>query len=243
MNILFFTKSKPYTCEILNRFYEQGHTVIVVCKDMESFRETTMQAMCGEMGIHVYDNQSIYRAIDKKTLPQCDLAISNTYGRLIKKPIIDFVDGRIFNVHCAPLPAYRGMFAYNWAIFNEEKSWAVTAHYVNEQFDEGEIIKATNFAIDPQMITVTELERESQKVGLELTLEVIRMFEKEKKPAGKKQEGAARYYSREDFEWLKRVTSRDSASVIHRKIRACWCPPYEGAYYECDGARFPLQYK
>ena len=48
------------------------------------------------------------------------------------------------------------------------------------------------------------------------------------------------YYSRQDFEDLKRITETDTAAVITRKVRACWCPPYEGAYLERDGIHFAV---
>lgn len=238
MNILFFTKSKPQTCKILQVLNHSGHSVAVVCKDTESFQGSEMADWCREKHITVYDNDMLYSILAEGNLPPFDLAISNTYGRLIKKPVIDHVKGKIFNVHCAPLPEYKGMFVYNWGIFNGETQWTVTAHYVNERFDEGDIIVAKSFSMDPFKITVAELEQKSQIVAAELTLSLVERFAKEEKIVGVPQRKNGHYYSRKDFEDLKKVTSKDSAPVIQKKIRACFCPPYEGAYWEHDGARF-----
>lgn len=240
MRILFFTKSKPFTFEILQKLCEKGHTVSVVCKTLADFADTKMGKWCREQNIPVYDNVSLYEDLKAGKLPRFELGISNTFGRLIKKPIIDHVQGKIFNVHCAPLPEYKGMFAYNWGIFNQEKEWGVTVHYVNEKFDEGDIIELVRFPVDPNTITVKALEHQSQQVGAEVTLRLVERFASGEDVAGVPQQSGGHYYSREDFETLKRVSLQESAETIAKKIQACYCPPYEGAYFERDGKRFYL---
>lgn len=238
MRILFFTKSKPYTCQTLKDICERKHQVSIVCKSKVDFEGTEMQKWCFENNIRVYDNSELYDILESGELPKFDLGISNTYGRLIRKEIIEYFDGRIFNVHCAPLPQYKGMFIYNWGIFNEEDEWAVTAHYVNEKFDEGDIIEIVKFPIDKKNITVKELEQKSQKTAADLTLKIVDMYDRGETIPKIPQEGKGHYYKRVDFDELKKVTSADTAQVICKKIKACYCPPYEGAYWEHDGMRF-----
>lgn len=240
MNILFFTKSKPFTCKTLRELYNQGNSISVVCKSKSDFVGTEMGKWCRTNQILIYDNDSLYETLNAGNLPQFDLGISNTYGRLIKKQIIDHLRGRIFNIHCAPLPEYKGMFVYNWGIFHKETEWGVTAHYVNEKFDEGAIIEIAKFPIDPSTITVKELEQMSQEIGAELTLKIVRRFANGEDIRGTSQVSNGHYYSRADFEELKRVSLHDPAQVITKKIQACYCPPYEGAYFERDGKRFYL---
>lgn len=240
MRILFFTKSKQFTCEILQKLCEDGHMVSVVCKTFADFAGTEMDRLCREQNVTVYDNVSLYEKLSAGQLPKFELGISNTYGRLIKKPVIDYVKGKIFNIHCAPLPEYKGMFAYNWGIFNHEREWGVTAHYVNEKFDEGDVIEIVRFSVDPDTITVKVLEHQSQQIGAELTLRLVERFAKGDEVVGVPQKSGGHYYSREDFEALKRVSPQESAETIARKIQACYCPPYEGAYLERDGKRFYL---
>lgn len=240
MKILYFTKSKPYTCEVLRKLYAENHEVTIVCKNRESFEGTEMDCLCQKLGATVYDHDTVNDLVENNQLSTYDLGISNTYGRLIRPGVINHLNGKIFNLHAAPLPWYKGMFAYNWAIFNQESQWGVTAHYVNEKFDEGAIIEMRTFPIDPLRITVKELERESQRLAAEMTLQLVQKFEENGKLAAKPQESGGRYYSREDFERLKQIQMSDSAEVIRRKIHACWCPPYEGAYWEHDGVHFVI---
>lgn len=240
MNILFFTKSKPYTCLAAQALKDAGHSIDIVCKDKQSFLESDLQIWCLKNGITVYTNDDLYKHLSNGTLCRYDLAISNTYGKKIKKEIIDYVDRRIFNVHCAPLPRYRGMFAYNWGIFQQETEWAVTAHYISEDFDTGEIIEVKRFPIDLKTITVKELEEKSQHYAYELTLKITNEFSNGGRPLGVPQQGETHYYSRKDYENLKRILPQDDADVVSRKIQACYCPPYEGAYLQCGNKRFPV---
>ena len=46
--------------------------------------------------------------------------------------------------------------------------------------------------------------------------------------------------SRRDFEGLRRIKPSDLPDEIDRKIRAFWCPPYNGAYIELQGKEFTL---
>lgn len=53
------------------------------------------------------------------------------------------------NFHPSPLPEGRGPYPLVRAILEERSSWAVTCHRINEKFDQGEILDAQHFAIDP----------------------------------------------------------------------------------------------
>lgn len=60
----------------------------------------------------------------------------------------------IVNLHLAPLPAYRGFYAFSHAIANGEDNFAVTLHYVDEGIDTGPIIatREVPMADDPQQL-------------------------------------------------------------------------------------------
>lgn len=55
----------------------------------------------------------------------------------------------IINIHYAPLPKYGGYWPEMWAIWNEEKKFAVTMHYVTKGLDTGPIIAQRWFDIIP----------------------------------------------------------------------------------------------
>jgi len=76
-------------------------------------------------------------------------------GFLLKFPenIISAFPNKIINVHPALLPKYggRGMYGSNVhkaVVVNKEKESGITIHYVNEHYDEGNIIFQANTSVD-----------------------------------------------------------------------------------------------
>lgn len=65
---------------------------------------------------------------------------------------INMMDSKlgIVNVHYAPLPKYGGYWPEMWAIWNNEKNFAVTIHYVEKGLDTGPVIAQKWFEIVPQ---------------------------------------------------------------------------------------------
>ncbi|MCH8495018.1 MAG: hypothetical protein LAT57_05225 [Balneolales bacterium] len=52
-----------------------------------------------------------------------------------------------FNLHPGPLPAYSGLNAPSWAVYNEEATHAVTIHHITDTIDTGNIAYETHFPI------------------------------------------------------------------------------------------------
>lgn len=240
MNILLLTKSKKYTCEILKYLIDRHHVTGVVCKSFDIIKDTELERLCLKHNIPLLEPAMLYQKIEEKTLPQTDLAVSNTFGRLIRKPLLDWVNGNCINLHGAILPNYKGLFTYNHGLLNGETEWGVTAHYVNEKFDEGNIIEIRKFPIRADEITVTELEALTQKTAYELTVDLIEKWQKTGPLPSTPQGNGGKYYSKEDFENAKEIHFTDSPQTVQKKIHAFWCPPYEGAYVNIGGEHFQL---
>ena len=51
------------------------------------------------------------------------------------------------NIHAGKLPFYRGRNVLNWVLINDEKEFGITAHYVDEGIDTGDIIHQETFPI------------------------------------------------------------------------------------------------
>ena len=68
-----------------------------------------------------------------------DLVFSYTYNRIIKKEIIDAVQGNIVNLHTSFLPFNRGADTNMWSLI-EKTPRGVTLHYIDEYVDKGAII-------------------------------------------------------------------------------------------------------
>lgn len=161
-----------------------------------------------------------------------DLIISLLYPNKIKEPILSYAKLGCINFHPAPLPEYKGVAPYTKGIIDGVDTWGVSAHYIDEEIDTGDIIKINKFHISNQE-TSKSLSLKSHKELYKLFTEVVGMFINGI-VTRKKQIGGT-YFSKKDFELLREVKKDDSATMIERKIRAFWCPPHEGAYCFING--------
>lgn len=68
-----------------------------------------------------------------------DFIISYGYRYILKKPIVDFMKGRIINLHPSYLPWNRGVHPNFWS-WVEDTPKGVSIHFIDEGIDTGNII-------------------------------------------------------------------------------------------------------
>ena len=87
--------------------------------------------------------------ISKSELPFTPDVICSIYYRyIIKKQIIESCKGKIFNLHPALLPKYRGCSSLTWAMINGEKEAGFTYHYIDVGTDTGDVIIQESLKIE-----------------------------------------------------------------------------------------------
>tara|TARA_R100000995_G_C3482660_1_gene125002 strand:+ start:246 stop:890 length:645 start_codon:yes stop_codon:yes gene_type:complete len=190
-----------------------------------------------------------FKNVSTEKITECnrdiDLVISYCYNFRIKEPLISGPKYGCINFHPAPLPEYKGLAVYNFAILNEESKWGVTCHYVNEKFDEGDIISQTNFNIGPnhtvdslRSLSHTYLHKELNK----FLNNKKHFLNKSRKPQKKR----GNYYSREMLEKERVVDimdiSKESKHSLDKKIRAFYCPPHKGFSIKICDDEYELKY-
>src|SRR3569623_862393 len=92
-------------------------------------------------GIRVYEFADALAALKAGQL-RFDLGLSMLYWKKLKDELLSMPSRGVINFHPAPLPEYKGTAGYNLAILEQRNSWAVTAHYMDEQIDTGGIIES-----------------------------------------------------------------------------------------------------
>ena len=78
--------------------------------------------------------------LEKFTKFDCDFFVSMSFDQIFKGEFINLPSKGIINCHAGALPFYRGRNVLNWAIINGEKKFGVTAHFIDEGIDTGDII-------------------------------------------------------------------------------------------------------
>jgi len=158
----------------------------------------TNNSDCGAVQIAL-ENGIPYYHISRKVYPDCsDERYSEIFLEKLEKHKIDFIalagymkmidagiikkyPNRIINIHPALLPAFggKGMYGMNVHIAVIEsgaEESGVTIHYVNEKYDEGEIILQEKVKVEPDD-TAETLQKKVLKLEHRCYAEAIKIIE------------------------------------------------------------------
>jgi phosphoribosylglycinamide formyltransferase-1 len=85
---------------------------------------------------------------------QIDWVILAGFLSKIPENVVDFYSNRIVNVHPALLPKFGGkgmygMHVHQAVVNNQEKTTGITIHFVNEYYDQGDIIFQATCNVEP----------------------------------------------------------------------------------------------
>ncbi len=89
----------------------------------------------------------------------CDILVSMSFDQIFRAPILACSPNGIINCHAGQLPWYRGRNILNWVLINDEPTFGVTVHHVDEGIDTGDIILQKNYAISDEDNYGTLLDR------------------------------------------------------------------------------------
>lgn len=189
-----------------------------------------LQKICEIYNITVLTEENLKELYRKGRL-EADYIFS-FYWKRIGKEILAIPQKGSINFHPGPLPEARGS-GYHMAILENWGYYGVTAHYMDEEFDTGELIKCRHFSIAPNIINHELVKLTHENLFLLFQDIVKKIFE------GETLEGIPqteeRYFSLSKLESSKKILEEDTEQQIERKIRAFWNPPYDGARINING--------
>lgn len=110
-----------------------------------------------EVPTHIFDRHAFYQTdeiVDLLVRLQIDLVVLAGFLWLVPQNLLKKYPNKIINIHPALLPAYGGKGMYGDRVHQavldaDEEESGITIHFVNEQFDEGEMIYQARFRIEP----------------------------------------------------------------------------------------------
>jgi methionyl-tRNA formyltransferase len=222
MRILYFGDA-IWGAEALKLLHRSGrHVVGVVVRANPT--DGALQAIAQDLGIEVHQpprcNAPSFLDTIKTLSPDLNLSVS--YDQILRSPIIQSAPLGFVNFHAGKLPWYRGRSVINWAIINGESEVGITAHFVDEGIDTGDIILQTTIPVGS---TDTYAEVLARVVGkfpgiVKATVDLISTGEFETR---KQLQSAGSYFPRrrpgdEVLDWT------DTSQNIHNKIRAITRP-------------------
>lgn len=197
--------------------------------------DLTLQDICKNNGVSILTEEELIDLHNKGEI-EADYILS-FYWKKIKKDILAIPKNGSINFHPGPLPEARGS-GYHMAIMENWGYFGVTAHFMDEEFDTGEIIECRRFKISEDILNI-DLVKMTHEHLYQLFTDIIQQIingvalKKEEQEEG-------RYFSLCELERNKLVQPDESIDEIDRKIRAFWNPPYSGAQIEIKGRRYTL---
>ena len=77
-----------------------------------------------------------------------DLGVVASFNKRLPKELLQLTKDGFINLHPSKLPDYRGANPYSHVIINGEEESAITLHFMDENFDTGDIISQYRFNLD-----------------------------------------------------------------------------------------------
>ena len=93
--------------------------------------------------------------------------------KVLSAAVLNLFKGKALNFHPGILPYYKGLYCYQWAVANGEKTFAATIHFMQPDVDSGDIVIERRFPIEDNdtgfSIYQKSIKNGQQAIGLVLS--------------------------------------------------------------------------
>jgi len=156
-HIAIFASGSGSNAENISRFFD-NNPIIEVSLFLTNNPNAPVTERAKRLGIpcYIFNREDFYntnKVLDELNKYGIDLLVLAGFLWLIPSNLIRNFPKRIVNIHPALLPKYggKGMFGlhvHQTVIENHEKESGITIHYVNEEYDAGDIIFQSRCLVD-----------------------------------------------------------------------------------------------
>jgi phosphoribosylglycinamide formyltransferase-1 len=155
--VLFASGKGSNAAAIINYF--RGNPEVNIALIVSNNREAGVLQLAEANGIpHLVINRKAFYETQEylDAIRNChpSLIVLAGFMWMVPRYLVEAYPGKIVNIHPALLPKYGGkgmygMHVHEAVIMNEETETGITIHYVNEHYDEGEVIEQQRCAVLP----------------------------------------------------------------------------------------------
>jgi len=154
---IFASGSGSNAQKIMEHFKRSSEAEVVLILTNNPQAYVLQRADNFEVPSHIFTRDEFYKSDDVIKLLknlQVDLIVLAGFLWLVPPSLLKAFPNKIINLHPALLPKYGGAGMYGdhvhkAVLANNEEESGITIHFVDEQFDEGEIIHQSRFRIEP----------------------------------------------------------------------------------------------
>ncbi len=119
--------------------------------------------------------------LGKIKILNADVGIVCSYNRKFPSALLQSIKGGIINCHPSLLPDYRGGNPYSNVIINGETETGITLHYMDENFDTGNIIWQRKVSVSPKE-TMGTLFNKQNYIAADMISEFFKKYETNPNP-------------------------------------------------------------
>lgn len=154
---IFASGSGSNAQKIMEHFKRNSEAEVVLILTNNPQAYVLQRADNFEIPSHIFTREEFYKTDNiiklLKNL-QVDLIVLAGFLWLVPENLLKAFPNKIINLHPALLPKYGGKGMYGDHVHNavlaaKEEESGITIHFVNEKFDEGEILHQSRFKIEP----------------------------------------------------------------------------------------------
>ena len=189
---------------------------------------TPVKALAEERGLRVFQPSTL-RGEDFAELLAFldpDLILVAAYGKILPENVLEYPKYGCINAHASLLPKYRGAAPIQRAVMNGERETGVTAMYMDEGLDTGDMILSERVAIEDDDTFETVHDKLAQ-AGAEAISRVVKTAKTGELPREKQNGNESTYAAK--IERADRVIDfNESACAVHNKIRGLY--PFPRAF-------------
>ncbi|MBN1119026.1 MAG: phosphoribosylglycinamide formyltransferase [Bacteroidales bacterium] len=156
-NIAIFASGSGSNAQNIIEYFQNSkntHVKCILCNSLKAF--VLERARNLNVNSFVFDRKGFYnenKVLDYLKSQEIDIVVLAGFLWLIPENLIKAYPNKIINIHPALLPKYGGkgmygMHVHQAVVDNNEQESGITIHYVNERYDEGDIIFQAKCKVD-----------------------------------------------------------------------------------------------
>lgn len=239
---IVFMGTPDFAVGTLEALYNAGHEITAVFTQPDKPQGRKMiltpppiKVLAEKLGLTVYQpktlrDEAAYELLERL---EYDLMVVVAYGKILPENILNMPKYGCMNIHGSILPKYRGAAPIQWSIVCGETKTGVTAMYMDEGIDTGDIIEIAETDISESDTAETLFERLAV-MGAELAVKTVASIENGTASRVKQNEAEATYAPIITKDMAK-IDFTKSATEIVNLVRGLVGWPT--AYFFLDGSR------
>lgn len=176
IRIAIFASGSGSNADALISYFKATASIEVTLIVTNKSRAGVLQVgEANKIPVHVFSKTTLYQEPEKvlKSLNESNIDFIVLAGFLLLMPerIVQSFPGKIVNIHPALLPSYGGKGMYGKAVHqavkaNQETKTGITVHYVNEAYDDGQIIEQVTCPLSPANDSIEDIEQRVRQLEL-----------------------------------------------------------------------------